>query len=50
MAYPAFLDNPILIGSSYNLSRVKELSIITHTGIKRYPRGHGFILATYKDI
>jgi|SRR5690625_350263 len=50
MTHPAFIDDPILIGSSYNIQRVKELGILTDLEIKRYSRENNLTMATYKDI
>ncbi|MDH4617451.1 chitin disaccharide deacetylase [Brevibacillus sp. AY1] len=50
MSHPAYLDEDVLVGSSYNLARTRELQILTSTQVKDYVKQNGIQLVTFKDI
>lgn len=50
MSHPAYLDEDVLVGSSYNLSRTRELQILTSTQVKDYVNQNGIQLVTFNDI
>lgn len=50
MCHPAFLDEIIFYGSSYNTSRINEYRILTSSEIKNYIEKHKIELVSYKDI
>lgn len=50
MCHPAYLDPYILLHSSYNLDRVKELAILTDESIKKSLLDDGIQLTTFKEI
>lgn len=50
MCHPAFIDEPLLKGSSYALERVRELAILTDPEIQNEIEKKNIQLLTYKDI
>ncbi|WP_026692366.1 chitin disaccharide deacetylase [Peribacillus kribbensis] len=50
MTHPAYLDEGILSGSSYNVQRVRELSILTREDWKPYLGAKNIELVTYAYI
>lgn len=50
MTHPAYLDEPILSGSSYTLQRVRELTILTNQEVRNFISDHEIELVTYKHI
>jgi len=49
MTHPAYIDEPLLNGSSYVLPRVKELSILTSNELREALEKKGIQLMTYRD-
>ncbi|MFO1442089.1 chitin disaccharide deacetylase [Bacillus sp. Bva_UNVM-123] len=49
MCHPAFIDEPLLAGSSYALQRVRELSILTDPSIREAIAAKKMKLVTYKE-
>lgn len=50
MCHPAFIDEPLLTGSSYALPRVRELSILIDPAVRKLIVEKNVQLCTYKDI
>lgn len=50
MCHPAFIDEPLLAGSSYALQRVRELSILTDESIRRMISDKKMELVTYREV
>ncbi|MDR6226745.1 chitin disaccharide deacetylase [Desmospora profundinema] len=50
MCHPAYLDMPLLEGSSYALQRVNELSILTDPAVLEAVKRKNIQLARYRDI
>jgi chitin disaccharide deacetylase len=50
MCHPAFIDEPLLTGSSYSLQRVKELAILCDLEIRNVLKNKDIKLVTYKEI
>ncbi len=49
MCHPAFIDEPLLTGSSYALQRVRELAILTDSAVKEAIVNKKIQLVTYKE-
>lgn len=49
MCHPAFIDEPLLAGSSYALQRVRELSILTNPSVREAIEAKKMKLVTYKE-
>lgn len=50
MCHPAYIDDPLLQGSSYALPRVRELAILTDPNIQSTIKAMNIELATYKEV
>ena len=50
MCHPGYLDEAILTGSSYNLPRVKEMSILTDPEIQKNIAMRNIQLVSYKEL
>ncbi|GAA0333748.1 chitin disaccharide deacetylase [Oceanobacillus oncorhynchi subsp. oncorhynchi] len=50
MAHPAYIDESVLKGSSYNLQRARELSILTDKRTQREIFNRGIQLVSYREI
>lgn len=50
MCHPAYIDEEVLTGSSYNVQRARELSILTHPDVKQMIEENHIELVTYKDV
>ncbi|TDT51901.1 chitin disaccharide deacetylase [Fonticella tunisiensis] len=50
MCHPAFVDKDVLSGSSYNLQRANELSVLTDPSLKKALEERGIELINYKAI
>ncbi|RDW21338.1 chitin disaccharide deacetylase [Oceanobacillus arenosus] len=50
MAHPAYIDEPVLTGSSYNLQRARELSILTDKRIQHEILNRGIELVSYREL
>ncbi|MGC5328901.1 chitin disaccharide deacetylase [Brevibacillus sp. SYSU BS000544] len=50
MCHPAYLDEELLTGSSYNRPRARELQILTDPAVKEYIRQSPIQLASFKEI
>jgi len=49
MCHPAFIDEPLLKGSSYALQRVRELAILTDSEVRNAIERMNIQLVTYKE-
>ncbi|PLR87219.1 chitin disaccharide deacetylase [Bacillus sp. V33-4] len=49
MCHPAYIDEPLLTGSSYALQRVRELAILTDNSVRSAVAEKGVELVTYKE-
>lgn len=50
MTHPAYVDNSLLEGSSYNVQRVQELAILTGLKLKNYIKENEFTIINYKNL
>jgi len=50
MTHPAFLDQEVLTGSSYNYQRAKELQILTAPQIKEYVQKQKIQLVNFNQL
>jgi chitin disaccharide deacetylase len=50
MTHPAYIDEPLLSGSSYALQRVRELAILTDKKIQQVFLDKNIKLVTYKEV
>jgi chitin disaccharide deacetylase len=50
MCHPAYVDEEVLTGSSYNVQRARELSILTNPEVKQMIEENHIELVTYKDV
>lgn len=50
MCHPAYVDNILLSGSSYNIQRIKEFAILTNPILKKEFEKRGIKLINYRDI
>ena len=50
MTHPAYVDERLMLLSSYNLERARELEIITSEELKAFIKHEGIELMTYRDI
>lgn len=50
MCHPAYIDEEVLTGSSYNVQRARELSILTNLEVKQVIEENHIELVTYKDV
>ncbi|KNB71651.1 chitin disaccharide deacetylase [Brevibacillus reuszeri] len=50
MTHPAFLDEEVLTGSSYNHQRTRELKILTAPQIKEYVQKQGIQLVNFNQL
>jgi len=50
MVHPAYIDQEVLDGSSYNLQRVKELDILTRREVRSFLEENNILLTTYNKI
>ncbi|WP_312470374.1 chitin disaccharide deacetylase [Neobacillus sp.] len=50
MCHPAFIDEPLLTGSSYALQRVRELAILTDKEVRDAIVDRKIKLVTYKEV
>lgn len=50
MCHPAYVDEPLLEGSSYALERVRELAILTNDSLRNYILEKDIELVTYRAL
>jgi chitin disaccharide deacetylase len=50
MCHPAYIDEEVLTGSSYNVQRARELAILIDPEVKRVVEENHIELVTYKDV
>jgi len=50
MCHPAFIDEELLAGSSYNVQRARELAVLTDPEVKRFIEANQIQLVTYKEV
>ncbi len=50
MCHPAYIDEEVLTGSSYNVQRAQELLILTDPEVKQMVEENHIELVTYKDV
>lgn len=50
MCHPAFIDEPLLRGSSYSLPRVRELTILTESLVQKKIAEKNIQLCTYSEL
>lgn len=50
MCHPAFLDSPLLEGSSFNIARIREVDILCDPYMKELIKKYGIELCNYNNI
>jgi chitin disaccharide deacetylase len=50
MCHPAYIDEAVLTGSSYNVQRARELAILTDPEVKQVIEENHIELVTYKEV